>query len=80
MTDHEINTLADRIAARQKHSTCPMGLTADSVAFLNDAAALWRRGKTIAFGVIVTALCLMFLAGLVKGLIQLAREGKLPVN
>lgn len=78
MTDHELDRLADKIAERQKHVVCPFNLDADSVAFLNSLARLWRKTTSAAIVAIVGILCAAFVSALAFGVRELVLRGKLP--
>lgn len=78
MTDHEIERIALALNAKMVHTECPLGLTPQAAAMMNELAKTWSEGKAKFVSMLVYLVCAAIVLALFKGLFDMFKTGTFP--
>jgi hypothetical protein len=78
VTEHEIERIAKALKVQMGHSECPLELTPQAAAMMNELARAWGEGKAKFVSMLVYVVCAAILLALGKGLFDMFRTGTFP--
>lgn len=78
MTDHEIERIAKALKAEMGHTECPLGLTPQAAAMMNELAKAWNQGKAKFVSMLIYVVCAAVLLAFGKGLFDMFKTGTFP--